>query len=198
VKLSRLLIYVLLVVAIVILCGTWLNQPTIGYPQAKVHVVVFEEPKCSDCKVYDLDVFPKIKQEFIDTNQIIYTVIPVSFLPNSSPGAMALLCVYNQDPGYPNADLVIQLLDRLLQTEWTTLEEVVKIAEMTSPAIDLVKLRNCINQSAYEAQLASNLDLGKKLGDGKLSVPSLYVNGIRVKGEDYSSIKAAILKSLNQ
>ena len=62
------------------------GQPTIGYPKAKVHVVVFEEPKCSNCRDYSREIYPSIKKNFIDTNKITYTVIPVSFLPRLHAG----------------------------------------------------------------------------------------------------------------
>ncbi|MDP1880763.1 MAG: thioredoxin domain-containing protein, partial [Parachlamydiaceae bacterium] len=73
------------------------NQPTIGNPNAPVQVVVFEEPKCPGCKQFTLQIYPKIREEFIDTNVVIYTVIPVSFLPNSMQAAEAWLCVYHQN-----------------------------------------------------------------------------------------------------
>src|ERR1700722_18713922 len=63
------------------------GQPTIGYPKAKVQVVVFKEPKCVNCKQFNDEIFPKLKEEFIDTNKIRYTIVPVSFLPGSMPAA---------------------------------------------------------------------------------------------------------------
>jgi protein-disulfide isomerase len=209
-KLSRLLMYVLLVVIFVIWAGTWVtsrqsndvilidttDQPTIGDPQAKVHVVVFEEPKCKDCRHYNNAVFPLLKQEFIDTGKIIYTVVPVSFLPYSMPGALALLCVYNQDPGYPNADLFMQFLDHLLRNSWTTMDDILRIAEQTSHSIDILKLRNCVNQATYTSQIESNLLLGKELQEDRFSVPSVYVNGRRVLDPNYDTIKAAINANL--
>ena len=78
------------------------GQPTIGYAKAKVHVVVFEDPKCISCAGFNNEIFPSIKKEFLDTNKILYTVIPVSFMPGSMPAAIALLCVYHENPVYPN------------------------------------------------------------------------------------------------
>lgn len=100
------------------------GQPTIGYPKARVSVVVFEEPKCRNCKIYNNRVFPDIKRLFIDTNKIRYTVIPVSFLPNSMPAAVALLCAYHKDSEYPNNDLLNFLIICIftsLQNLWTGL-----------------------------------------------------------------------------
>ena len=87
------------------------GQPTIGYAKARVHVVVFEEPKCSHCRNYNNDIFPIIKKDFIDTNKIRYTAVPVSFLPGSMPAAIAALCVYYENPLYPNDELFFKYFD---------------------------------------------------------------------------------------
>lgn len=209
-KLSRLTLFVLVVVLVVIGGGTWLasrnasgvtaidttDQPTIGDPHASVRVVVFEEPRCSDCKDYHQTVFPLLREEFINTKKIIYTVIPIAFLPHSMPGAVALLCVYNQDPGFPNGDLFMRFLDNLLRSNWETQEQILEIAAQTSTCIDLSKLQNCINQATYEKQIAANLALAHGLQKESFSVPSLYVNGQRVIPTDYEHIRAAILKEI--
>src|SRR5215212_6185778 len=59
------------------------GQPTIGLPQARVHVVLFEEPKCTACRDYSKEILPKLKKNYIDTNKIRYTTVIVSFLPHS-------------------------------------------------------------------------------------------------------------------
>lgn len=210
-KLSRLIVFILLVVMVVIGGGTWLSsrnkagqtaidttdQPTIGDPHALVQVVVFEEPRCSDCRVYHHTVFPQLKEEFIDSKKIIYTVIPVAFLPGSLPGAVALLCVYNQDPGFPNGDLFMRFLDNLLQNNWETQDQILELAAKTSPSIDLSKLQQCIHQATYEKQINTNLAFARDLQKETFSVPSVYVNGKRVLPVDYSHIQEAIVRELN-
>jgi len=211
-KFSRFFVYMVFVIVGVILAGSWLvsrtaqeaafidvtDQPTIGDPLAKVHLVVFEEPKCAHCRNYNNTIFPLIKEEFIDTHKIIYTVIPVSFLPRSMLGANALLCVYNQDPGYPNADLFIKFLDNLFKNDWSSIEDVFHIAEITSPAINKDRLQQCVTKAVYEDQIHENLKLGKELQKEQFSVPSLYIDGNRVSEVNFDAIKEAILKRLNE
>ena len=62
------------------------NQPTRGNPNAKVHIVVFEDLKCIACKNFNNTVLPQIKKQFIDTNIAKYTVINLAFIPGSMPG----------------------------------------------------------------------------------------------------------------
>lgn len=178
------------------------GQPTLGYPKAKVNVVVFEEPKCSNCRDYSEEIFPKIKQEFIDTNKITYTLIPVSFLPGSMPAAVALLCVYYSDPTYPNDELFFSYLDYIYKhqpdelTDWATKEKLTEFAKATSPAIDLSKLQNCIQMETYRIRIEQNTAYGKELMGGAISTPSVYVNGIRAEELSYDSISELIKKAL--
>jgi len=163
------------------------GQPTIGYPKARVHVVVFEEPKCSNCREYNDDVYPTIKKEFIDTNKITYTVIPVSFLPGSMPAAVALLCVYNENTEYPNDEMFFKYLDYIYDhqpdehKDWATPEKLSEFAKKTSPAIKIENLKKCIEMETYRVQIEKNTAYGKEIMGGVISTPTVYVNGIEVK-----------------
>ncbi|MCH9608799.1 MAG: hypothetical protein S4CHLAM45_07110 [Chlamydiales bacterium] len=176
------------------------GQPTIGYTKSLVHIVVFEEPKCSNCKEYNNTIFPKIKKTFIDTHLASYTSIPVSFLPGSMPAAVALLCVYYGDPLYPNNDLFFAYLDYMYEhqpkenTDWATTDQLLEFASKASPAIETEKLRKCIDRSVYRSKIAQNTDYGKKVMGGRIMTPTVYVNGIEVKELTFESISDLIEK----
>jgi protein-disulfide isomerase len=173
------------------------GQPTIGYPQAPVHLVVFEEPKCSNCRDFSLSIFPKIKKEFIDTNKILYTTIPVSFLPGSMRAAVSLLCVYHVE-NYPNDDLFFTYLNYIYEhlpdekLDWATEERLLKFAKAASPAIHSDTLRNCIARNIYRVQIETNTRYGNKIMAGHISTPAVFVNGIEVKELTYESINKLI------
>lgn len=178
------------------------GQPSIGYPKAVVEVVIFEEPKCSSCRDYNDHIFPKIKEEFIDTNKIRYTVIPVSFLPGSMPAAIALLCVYHANPLYPNDELFFSYLDYIYihqpdeKTDWANTETLLKFAKKTSPAIRLDALKKCIDMETYRIKIEQNTAYGKQVMGGIISTPTLYVNGIKVQELSIDSIRKLIQEVL--
>lgn len=180
------------------------GQPTLGYKKAPVHVVIFEEPKCPDCKNYNNTVFPSIKKEFIDTNKIVYTVIPVSFLSNSMPAAIALLCVYHQDAEYPNRDLFFTYLDYMYRhqppedTDWATDSTLKKFAKAASPAISLEELSNCIDKQGHRIQIEKNTQYGSKLMTDGLGTPTIYVDGIKLEEETYSHVSKVIKSALRR
>ncbi|WP_068471218.1 DsbA family protein [Candidatus Protochlamydia phocaeensis] len=184
------------------------GQPTIGYPKAPVQVVALLEPKCPDSKRYNNASFPKLEEEFINTNKIRYTVIPVSFLPNSMPAAIALWCVYNQEPEYPNADLFFKYLNYIYKNQpperenWATIERLQKFAAATSPAIQLDRLKDCIEMEKYRVQIEKNTAYGNRLMNGHLSTPTIFVEGVKVENKDdtidYDKLKKAILDALER
>lgn len=180
------------------------GQPTIGYPKSRVRVVVFEEPKCSNCRDYNDQIYPKIKKEFIDTNKITYTVIPVSFLPGSMPAAIACMCVYHSDPVYPNNDLFFTYLDYMYRnqpsehSDWATPTKLVDFAEGASPAIPKDTLKKCVEMETYRVKIEQNTAYGKKIMDGRLSTPTVFVNGIKVNDLSYDEISKLIKEVLEQ
>lgn len=180
------------------------GQPTIGYPRALVHVVVFEEPKCPECKRYNNIVYPEIKRNFIDTSKIKYTVFTVSFIPNSMPAAVALLCAYNKERNYPNSQLFFTFLDYMYahqpreSEDWAKLENLQEMAKNASPAINLDKLKDCVEHEGFRVQILKNTDYGASIMDGRLSTPSMYVDGIRVEEMSLDSISKLIQKVYEQ
>lgn len=178
------------------------GQPTIGYSKAAVHVVVFEELKCPHCAQYNNEIFPILKKEFIDTNKIKYTVIPVSFMPGSMPASVSLLCVYLADKDYPNNDLFFKYLDYIYRnydsknSDLGALDEIMKMAQQTSPSINTDKLKKCVNMETYRVQIEKNTEYGAQILGGNISTPSIFVNGILVEQITVDSISAMIKKVL--
>lgn len=180
------------------------GQPTVGYRKALVHVVLFEEPKCLECKNFTLNVYPKLKTEFIDTNKIRYTVIPVSFLPDSMPAAIALLAAMHQDERYQNEEIFFTFLDYMYRHQpeesenWARIETLEEYAKQTSPAIDLAYLRESVAKERYRLQIEQNTDYGMEIMHGELTTPTAYVNGIKAEDLNHRGISALIRTVLRQ
>ena len=182
------------------------KHPTIGNPNSNVQVVAFLEPKCPDSKKYSNASFPKLKKDFIDTNKVSYTVITTSFLSQSMPAAMALLCVYNEDADKPNAGLFFSYLDYIYHHQpperqnWATIETLQNFAKNVSPSIDRAQLKSCIENGHYRSQIEKNTAYGNQLM-GRVSTPTIYVNGVKVENKDdtvdYENLKNAIEQVLN-
>lgn len=180
------------------------NQPTIGDQMAPVHIVVFEEPKCYMCQRFTKTIFPLIKKELIDTNIAKYSVITVSFLPGSLSAAEALICSYNQDPGYPNPELFFSFLDYMYRhqpdehTDWAQIDTLLSMAKAASLAINLEKLKTCVERDDYRITVVKNTNYGKELMGGVVYTPTIYVNGMRAESNSYDHIKDLVKAALKQ
>lgn len=178
------------------------GQPTLGYAKARVHVVVFEEPKCSHCRDFNNEIFPTLKKDYIDTHKIQYTVIPVSFLPGSMAAAIATLCVYYENPLYPNDDLFFKYVDFMyrhqpkIESNWVTPAKLLQFAKATSPAINLDQLSAGIAKEEYRVQVERNTAYGAQIMGGEILTPTVYVNGIRVDDISLDNIRKLIIKVL--
>ncbi len=178
------------------------DQPTMGNPKALVHVVVFEEPKCPACKEFNHLTFPLLKKEFVDTNKIRYTVIPVSFIPNSMPAAIAWLCVFNQEKNHSKQNLFFKYVDYMYEhqpsesDDWVTDENLLKFAREASSDIHLPELRKCLHKRSYRQQIEKNTDYGLQLMKGDLSTPAVYVNGFFAEDITFSSLSKLINEAL--
>jgi len=178
------------------------EQPTIGNPQAPVHVIVFEEPKCSACKKFTTLIYPLIKKNYIDTAKVRYTIIPVSFIPKSMPAAIAWLCVYHQKSSDP--ELTFKYIDYMYSnqptdaSDWATEENLIQFAKETSPVIDLDLLKECLLKETYQAQIEKNTVDGTNLMQGELSAPGIYVNGQVLDTMSYEAIRQLIDQKLKE
>lgn len=182
-------------------------HPTIGSPKAKVEVVAFLEPKCPDSKRFYDESYPMLFDEYIKTNNVRYTVITTSFLPNSMPAAIALLCVYNQDQNPQRADLFFKYLEMIYENQmperenWATVARLQEIANKASSDIDQNRLRMCIEKGNYKDQIEENTRLGNRIM-GNLSTPTIYVDGVKVENADdtvdYPQLKYAIQQALKR
>jgi len=178
------------------------NQPTIGNLKAATEVVVFEEPKCSACRDYHNTVFPKIKEEFIDTDQIKYSAIPVSFIQGSMPAAESLLCIYYQDEKKPNASDFFTFLNYLYlhqppeNSDWATNENLAAMIKKADPSINLSKIEKCMESHVYFTKIKQNTAEGLRVTKGNLTTPALFVNGVRVEATSVEAVINAIKKAI--
>lgn len=157
------------------------NQPTMGNANAKVRVVAFEDLKCSNCRRYDTELFPKIKKQFIDTNKVKYTAVLLAFIPGSIPAANAALCVKAQsEPLFFDYITYIYHHQPAENRNWATIPNLLDYASKVK-GIDKKKLSECLYMSPYNEQLKKNITMAAKIMGNTVATPSVYINGVLVR-----------------
>lgn len=169
------------------------DQPSVG--TGKITMVTFEDMKCSNCKRYDMEIYPYIKEHYIDTQRARYVMIPLAFLNNSMPAGNAALCVYHQ-----NAALFFDYVNTLYQhqpneaLDWATPEVLTQFAQQV-PNINLKDFIACVNNHTYYKQLQKNLKLASTVMGDTVKTPTLYINGYLVNPLTTVQINRMILAS---
>lgn len=176
------------------------GQPTIGKEEAPIHIISFEEPKCPSCADFSKDIYPKLKKDFIDTGKVKYTLILVSFLPNSAPAAEAMYAVYDKNPA--NTELFYQYAEYIYthqpneSTDWATTPLLLDFAAKTNSQIDQQKLRRAIEQQTYGRFIQSNTVYAQEVMGGSISTPRIYINGIEMKEMNYEMLADTLREML--
>ncbi len=157
------------------------NQPLLGSANAKIHFVVFEDLKCSNCARFNNEVLPELKEKYIDKGLANYTMINVAFIPGSMSAANAARCVYAQNSAlfFPYVDYIYhhQLPEN---QDWANVPTLLNYASKIE-GVDLVKLGVCMLKAPYDDFITNNLKQASAIMNGSVATPSLYVNGILVK-----------------
>ena len=167
------------------------GQPTLGPADAKVKVAVFEDFKCPNCQRYDQQVFPQIRQNYIDTGKIHYAFFNFPFIgPDSTTAALAGECVYDQRPAlfWPYADIVYRA-QKSEETTWATPAYLTELGGLVE-GVDTGKLRGCIDSGTTKAAVDKDQALVQQLGVN--ATPTVFVNGVKIAAYDYNSVSAAI------
>ncbi|HLD84531.1 MAG TPA: thioredoxin domain-containing protein [Coxiellaceae bacterium] len=157
------------------------NQPTLGNPNAKIHIVVFEDLKCMNCARFNNTLLPFIKKNYIDKDKAKYTLINLAFIDGSLPAANAARCVYTQ-----NKALFFDYVDYIYTHQppenqnWATVPTLLNFASHVS-GIDINQLATCIVQSPYDQLIQDNLKEASRVMNHAVSTPSVYINGIAIK-----------------
>ena len=175
------------------------GQPSIGNPNAKVHVVDFQDPKCNNCIVYHNDDYQKLYENFIKTGLVRYTIYLVAELPNSYVIARLFFCVNSQ-----STDAFFNLLDLYYQnpslalTEQELNTQLMRLVANSSLNINMNNLQQCTALHTFENQVIANTNYARDIMCGIVQTPTLFVNGIRLVRPTYKELQDLIQLELNK
>lgn len=176
------------------------NEPAMGDPNAPLKVAEFGDYKCPICKAFELQVFPKLKQDYIDTGKVQFYFMNYPIIDqNSLPAANASEAIYEE---HPNEFWTFhQLLYENQGDEtkaWVTESLLVKLAKQAVPNLNVKPFQWEISQKTYEDQVNRDKLMGERAGVN--GTPTLFINGTIVNSAplDYASLKAQIDQALKK
>lgn len=176
------------------------GQPTIGEANAPVSVVEFGDYKCPSCKQWGETVYPKLKEDYIDTGKASFSYINVLFHGQESIlAALASESVYVQDPDsfwdFHKAVYDAQPASQHHDEAWVTVERLTEIAAATT-SVDVEQLKTDLSENSSVLEQVSFDDGLVKTNDVRLT-PTIMINGVVLDDPfDYEAIKRLIENDL--
>ncbi|MBA3733159.1 thioredoxin domain-containing protein [Patescibacteria group bacterium] len=153
-------------------------SPRIGNPNAKVVIVEFEDFQCPFCKKFDIETFPEIKKEFIDTNKILYIHVDLAILGlESNAAAEASHCAADQNKFWEFREYLYthQAPENSGALNAISLKKMAKTL-----GLDTSLFNTCFDSGKYKSLVVENTNFAKSYGF--TGTPSFVINEQTFKG----------------
>jgi len=175
------------------------EQPSLGDPQAPVKVVEFADFKCPACKAFHERVFPKLREEYIETGLVQFFFINFQFLAEDSVTAgIAGECLYRQ-----SERAFWQYYDAIFANQgpepqrWATKRFLLDLVRQHVSGIDEEGFRSCLTEERTRRDVEGDKKIGQSAGVG--ATPTIFINKQKFKGAGpYSRIKSIIERELRR
>ena len=170
------------------------GHPSIGSRDAKIGLLIVEDFRCSACRTFIEEVFPQVRERYIDTGIAYCILVPVAFLDGSKPLANAALAVFKLAPDrfFTFVHAVFKHFGTR-EIHGSERSELLKIAQDVG-GIDLDALQKCVESNCYFAELDRNLHWAERIMGKEFGVPALYINGIPTSTVSLEGIAGRIEK----
>lgn len=176
------------------------GQPTLGNPDAKVSIVEFGDYKCPSCKQWGETIYPQLKADYLDKEDVSFSYINVLFHGQESIlASLASESVYEQDPEsfwkFHKALYDAQPASQQHDNAWVTVEKLKEIAGETT-SVDLDQLEQDLGENSTVLEKVSTDD-GLVKENGVQFTPSIMINGVMLEDPfDYEQIQQLIEQDL--
>lgn len=173
------------------------GEPWAGNNSSSVTVVEFGDFACPVCRQFEASVYPKLKEQYIDTGEIKFVFMNFQFIsPSSDRAAIASECVYNQDRqdfwSYYEAIYDNQGPER---QDWATQELLTRLAREETD-INMSRFRSCLTGREEMSEVQQDYSIGQAAGVS--GTPTIFVNGRALPSFGFETISQAIEDAKSQ
>ncbi|KAF6246260.1 protein-disulfide isomerase [Nitrosopumilus sp. b3] len=141
------------------------TSPVIGFPDALVTIIAFNDYQCQNCKLWYENDYPEISKTLIETQKA--NIVFVDSLPlgsNSILMSEATLCANDQN--------MYSEYQKLLFTSQEKIDSWGKPTQLKEFAmelgLDLGLFEECLDSRKYENDISSNIEYSKNFGVEKI------------------------------
>ena len=168
------------------LCGN-IPCPIKGDVNAPVTIIEISDYNCSACRNYNLNIEPKVDEQYIKTGKVRYIVHSFGFGPDTQNVAAAALCAGDQGKFFEYHALLFKNQGAFDSNSLASYAQQV--------GIDAQAFATCVNSGKHLADVAASSKAAAAAGVD--STPSFFINSKLVVGalpinEFQSRIEAAL------
>jgi protein-disulfide isomerase len=158
-----------------------LKEQAMGSDQAPVTVVEYASFSCSHCADFHTEVFPELKEKYIETGKVRY-VLREFPLNNQAFAAAALARCVGDDKYFPFVDALYTTQKNWFCPDCDTEAGLKKLWKQAGLSED--QFKKCLDPKTNKAQLDAILEIRKRGAEkfGVDSTPTFFVNGKKVAG----------------
>ena len=162
-----------------------------GDRNAPVTIVEVSDFGCQHCRNFNRDTVGLIKQQYIDSGDVLYVSLPYALSGNTLAAANAGMCAGDQDRF---ADFQSAMFQQFDDADYMSRASMVAIAGTLG--LDVDSFEACIDAGTYSNTIAENIDAASAVGIN--STPSFYVNDTKVEGnQPFANFQRTIASYLN-
>ena len=157
-----------------------LPDMALGPKDAAVTIVEYASMTCPHCAAFTEQVFPKLKQAYIDTNKIRFVFREFPLDIKAAAGSMLARCIAGDDPQKYFAAIHTLFKQQESWVMGKTSEQLLLIGKQAG--LSEAEVDKCLKDQALLDKIAAD----QKFANEKLGVnstPSFFINGEMIKGE---------------
>lgn len=159
---------------------------TLGDPNAKVSIEVFEDFQCPACQGFSESIEPLIIQYLVETGKAKYTFRNYPFIDGAGAGnggesdqaANAAMCASEQGKFWEMKGIIYANWNGENQGGLSN-RRLEAMAEKIG--LDMSSFNKCFETNTYQDEIQADFDYGQQLGVS--GTPTVFVNGVRVGDE---------------
>lgn len=164
------------------------SGPLLGQNDAPVTIVVFGDYQCKYTKQFFDEVYPQLKESYIDTGKanLVYRQYPVH--GGTWDAANAALCAHDQGKFWSYNSIILNRED-----EWSQEGNASFNKYANELNLDEKIFLNCFEQNTHRVQIENDRSEGKELDVS--GTPTFFINGIVIKGHvPFEEFESVLLK----
>jgi len=174
------------------------GHPFIGKEAAPITIVEVTDYQCPFCKKFALEIFPKLKEKYIDTGKVkfVFRDFPLPYHPDAQKAAEAALCYYKEKGNYQ--DIYKKLFEN---------NDALGIDKLKTYAKELgadkTKFAECLDKGEFSDQVKTSFEeVNQIVQNSKIEnfgTPAFFIDGKPLIGaQDLSEFEAMFKEKLGE